>query len=161
MKVTSIFILLFLAIFANQTSLFAQSFTIDSSKKTIDISGNFNKSEIQINAVEKQPEFPGGKKAWQDFLSSNINVAIPFSNKALVGNYKVMIRFIIGNDGKLRDVGADTNCGYGMESEVIRCIKKSVDWIPAETSSKQKVGFTMRTIVTFIVKQNDISVSFQ
>lgn len=160
MKIISI-VLLLLAIFKNPSSLFGQSIIIDSSKKIIDISGDLNKSEIQLNAVQKRPEFPGGKKAWQNFLRSNIDLKVPFTNKAIPGTYKTMIRFIISSDGKLRDIGADTNCGYGMESEVIRCIKKSVDWIPAETSSNKKVSFTMRTIVIFIVKQNDITIAFQ
>ena len=72
-----------------------------------------------------------------------------------------MIRFIIGSNGKLREIGADSNCGFGMETEVIRCITKSADWIPAETSSGKKVSFTMRTVVIFIVKQNDVTVKFQ
>ncbi len=71
-----------------------------------------------------------------------------------------MVRFIVGSDGKLRGIGADSNCGYGMESEVIRCIKKSAEWIPAETNSGRKVSFTLRTVVTFIVKQNDVLIRF-
>ena len=150
-----------LAFSASPIEVFAQTFTIDSSKKSIDISGDFNDAEMHINSVEKHPEFKGGKKAWQDFLRSNINIKVPFENKAIPGNYKVMIRFIIGSDGKLRDIGADSNCGYGMESEVIRIIKKSDAWIPAETKSGKKVSFTMRTIVIFNVKKNDIAISFQ
>jgi hypothetical protein len=139
----------------------AQQFTVDSSKKAIDISGNFNGAEINLPAVKKQPEFPGGKKAWREFLLSNINIKIPFSNKAVPGIYKVMIRFIIDENGKLQGIGAESNCGYGLESEVIRCINKSPNWVPAETNSGKKINFTLRTIVTFTVKQNDIVISFQ
>ena len=144
-----------------QTSVRAQQLIIDSSRKSVDISGNFNTAEISLPAVKKPPEFPGGKKAWREFLLSNINIKIPFSNKAVPGIYKVMIRFLINHDGKLLETGAGSNCGYGMESEVIRCINKSPDWIPAETSSGRKVNFILRTIVVFNVKQNDIVISFQ
>jgi hypothetical protein len=161
MKVISINIFLLLAITGTPALLYPQSFTVDSAKKSIDFSGDFGDAEIHLSAVKKLPSFSGGKKAWQNFLRSNINIAVPFSNKAIPGTYKVMIRFFVGSDGKLRNIGADTNCGYGMETELIRCIKTSADWIPAETSSGKKVSFTMRTAVTFIVKQNDVSISFE
>jgi hypothetical protein len=161
MKVTAIIILLLLAIAGATAPVYAQSFTVDSAKKSVDFSGDFGDAEIQLSAVKKLPAFSGGKKAWQDFLRSNINIAVPFSNKAIPGTYKLLLRFMVRSNGKLSDIGADTNCGYGMESEVIRCIKKSADWIPAETSSGRKVSFTIRTAVTFIVKQNDVSISFE
>ena len=162
MRLAPVFISLMLIIVLAPATIHAQSYTVtnDSSKRSIDISGQYNGAEIQLPAVKKQPEFPGGKKAWHDFLRANINVAVPFANKANPGTYKVMIRFIVGNDGKLSGIGAETNFGYGMETEVIRCIKKSNEWIPAETSSGKKVRFTLRTIVIFNVKQNDITISF-
>lgn len=160
-----LFSIIFLFVFANVAippALHAQSFTVsnDSSEKTIDIAGQFNNASVQLPAVKKQPVFSGGKKAWQDFLRANINIAVPFANKAIPGSYQVLIRFIVGSDGKLTGIGADSNCGYGMESEVIRCIKKSSAWIPAETSSGKKVSFTLRQVVIFTVKQNDVVISF-
>ncbi len=160
MKLASTFILFVLASLGITTVTYSQSFTIDSSQKFIEIDGKFNGAEVNLPAVKKRPQFLGGKKVWQDFLRSNINITVPIANKAIPGVYKVMIRFIVGSDGKLKGVGADSNCGYGMESEVIRCVKISPDWIPAETSSGEKVGFTLRTIVTFTVKQNDVVITF-
>ena len=161
MKVASIAFLFIMAFAGTPAVLRAQNITVDTSAKVIDISPEFKDVELHINAVNKMPEFRGGKKAWQDFLRSNINVAVPFSNNAKPGTYQVMIRFIIGSNGKLREIGAETNCGYGIEKEVIRCINKSPDWIPAETSNSKKVSFTMRTALKFVVKQNDVTVSFQ
>jgi hypothetical protein len=132
----------------------------DSSKKAVDFSGQANNAEIQLPSVKNQPEYPGGRKAWQDFLRSNINIAVPFANKAIQGNHLVMIRFIVGSDGKVSGVGSDSNCGYGMESEVIRCIQKSPEWIPAETASGKQVRFILRQLVSFNVKANDIGISF-
>ncbi len=161
-KVTAKYIVLVVAVLGISPMLYAQRVTIatDSAKKTVDFSGNANNAEIQLPSVEKRPEFPGGKKAWQDFLRQNINISVPFSNKALPGNYTVMIRFIVGNNGKLTEIGADSNCGYGMESEVIRCIQNSADWIPAETTSGKKVRFILRQQVNFQVTKNDIVIAF-
>jgi hypothetical protein len=161
MKLASIIMLIFV-LTGVTFSLHAQSFTIanDSGRNSIDISGSFNGAEVNLPAVKKLPQFNGGKKAWQEFLRSNINIKVPFVNKAVPGIYKVMIRYIVGSNGKLSGIGADSNCGYGMESEVIRCINKSPDWTPAETSSGDKVSFTLRTIVIFTVKPNDVIISF-
>ena len=158
MKISAILVVSF---FLSASGTNAQTFTIDTSKKTIDISEQPNGVEIHLPGVTKKPDFPGGKPAWQSFLRSNIDIKVPFNNKALPGIYKVMIRFIVNSDGKLREVGADTNCGYGMEGEVIRCIKKSVDWIPAETNSGKKVSFTLRQIVIFTVKKDNVQISFK
>lgn len=149
-----------MTVVVNPTVLHAQAYALDSSNKSIDVFGSFNDAEIHLSVAKKQPEFLGGKKAWHDFLRSNINIKIPFSNKAPIGTYKVMIRFIVGSDGKLRGIGADSNCGYGMESEVIRCINKSNKWMPAETNSGKKVSFTLRTVVIFVVKQNEVLIQF-
>ncbi len=160
MKSTFTIIVLISAIIAAPALLQAQVLTIDSKNK-IDIADQLKDVEVQLPAVKSRPEFPGGKPAWQKFLLSQIDIKVPFANKAVPGIYSTMVRFIVGSDGKLRDIGADSNCGYGMEAEVIRCIKKSNLWIPAETNSGKKVSFIMRTIVIFTVKQNDVAVSFQ
>lgn len=135
------------------------SYTVDSAKN-INVIGDFNGAEIHLPTAKKLPAFPGGSKAWQDFIRSNINIAIPFKNKAVPGQYKVMVRFIVRSDGTLSAIGADSNSGYGMEAEVIRCIRKSINWIPAETSNGQKVSFLVRAVVIFTVKLNDVIISF-
>ena len=68
--------------------------------------------------------------------------------------------FIVDDHGKMHAIGADFNCGYGMETEIIRCVKKSSDWIPAETESGKKVASTVRTAVIFTVKRSDVTISF-
>jgi hypothetical protein len=162
MKLASIIVLIFVLTEVS-FSVHAQSFTIanDSGRNSVDISGPFNGAEVNLPAVKKLPQFYGGKKSWQEFLRSNINIKVPFVNKAIPDIYKVMVRFIVGSNGKLWGIGADSNCGYGMESEVIRCVNKSPDWTPAETSSGDKVSFTLRTIVIFTVKPNDVIISFE
>ena len=133
----------------------------DSFTTARNLSAIFNNAEIHLQKVKKGPEFPGGKMEWQDYLRKNINLSVPFSNRPAPGIYKTMIRFIVGYNGKLRDIGADTNCGFGMEAEVIRCVHKSPDWLPAETNSGEKVSFTLRQVVTFNVKLDNIELSFK
>ena len=82
MKLTLKIILLVLTTIGSSIKTNAQIIVLpnDSSLKSIDVSGQFNNAEIHLPGVKKQPEFSGGKKAWQDFLRSNINITIPFTN---------------------------------------------------------------------------------
>ncbi len=162
MKFLLIAPVLVLISFACSIDCIAQNLIIstDSSTLLLDVTGDFNKAEIQLPALHKKPDFPGGRKAWQNFLSANFNISAPFANRVFPGTYRVMIRFIINAEGKIMDAGAETNCGYGLETETIRCIKKSPEWIPAETASGHKVAFTLRQFVIFKVSQNNIELIF-
>ena len=79
-------------------------------------------------------------------------------NEAIPGTYNVSIRFTVGKDGMFQNIGTESACGYGMEDEIIRCLKLSPKWKPAQTSNKEIVSFTTRQIVIFKVKVNDISI---
>ena len=101
--------------------------------------------------VEKEAYFTGGESAWAKFLTKNINPDIPIKKNAPPGNYTVIIQFIVNKNGTL-DVEALTNFGYGMEEEVVRAIKKSPLWIPAEQDGK-KVRAYRKQPVTFSVPE--------
>ncbi len=132
----------------------------DSADSSVNIPAPPTRGELHLTGVKKKPDFPGGKKAWHDFLRQHIDIRVPFANRAPPGVHQVMIRFIVGSDGKLRDIGADSNVGYGLESEVIRCFKKSQAWIPAEINDGTKVAFTLRQIITFTITNQDIIIRF-
>jgi hypothetical protein len=100
-------------------------------------------------------QFSGGKTAWKQFLLANINVVVPLIKHAPTGNYLVRVRYVVDKSGALRDFGAESNCGYGMEDELIRCLKTSPAWVPANLEKGIKVSTTMRQFVTFRVKGYD------
>jgi hypothetical protein len=132
----------------------------DSLQKAVSQGNPFSGAEIHLSEVNKKPAFPGGKKAWHDFIRSQVNLPVLFSKNPPAGNYPVIVRIIVNSDGKLREIGAVSNVGYGMEAEFIRCIRKSPDWIPAETVNGKKVSFTLHVSVTFKVKTGDIELAF-
>ena len=116
------------------------------------LSEYFNKAEVVLGKVKYPPEFPGGKAAWSAFLKSNIDISKPLKNKALPGTFVVSVRYTVGKDGSLKNIGAETGCGYGMEDEVIRCLKLSPAWLPAQTADKEIVNFATRQLVIFKIK---------
>ncbi len=91
-----------------------------------DENGNIIKDFI----VLKEAEFPGGSEAWINYIMENIKIRTATRKHAPAGNYEVRIRFIIDKDGSVTEVSPVSNCGFGMEEEVIRVIKKSPKWNP-------------------------------
>lgn len=136
------------------------SIVIDSVNQSniVDYQGDANGAEIHLISVAKKPEYPGGKTAWKKYLYNTIDKSIPFRNKAIPNTYYVNIRFTVSNNGQLKDIGAESACGYGMDAEVLKRVKESNGWIPARTISGKVAAFTLRTIVKFIVMEKDVKV---
>ncbi len=103
--------------------------------------------------VQQEASFPGGQEGWAEFLQKTMKSNVAKKNKAPVGRYQVIARFIVDTDGKLSDIECETIHGYGFEEEVIRVLKKSPDWIPAKINGKPVRAYR-RQPVTFLVEQN-------
>ena len=56
---------------------------------------------------------------------------MPVDSGAKAGTYTVIAQFIVHKDGSISDPKTLTNHGHGMESEVLRVMKRSPNWIPA------------------------------
>ena len=89
-----------------------------------DVNGN----KIEDFIFSQEASFKEGQADWETYLAENVKTKVPIKNGAPIGSYKVIIRFIVGKNGKVEDVLAETNYGYGMEEEVIRAFKKSPKW---------------------------------
>lgn len=103
--------------------------------------------------VEVEAAFPGGESAWRRYLQNNLNANAPVDNNAPEGTYTVVIRFIVGRDGSISDVAAETNHGYGMEQEALKIIKKGPKWTPAIQNGRN-VNAYRRQPITFVVQEN-------
>ncbi len=103
--------------------------------------------------VEVEAAFPGGESAWRRYLQNNLNANAPIENGAPEGTYQVVVRFIVGRDGAISDVQAETNHGYGMEQEAVKIIKKGPKWTPAIQNGRN-VNAYRRQPITFVVQEN-------
>jgi len=101
---------------------------------------------------EREASFAGGNAAWAKYLQKNLNANIPVQNRAPRGVYQVIVKFIVNKDGRISDIRAETNYGYGMEKEVIRILKKGPDWEPAVQYGR-KVNAYRRQPITFVVEE--------
>lgn len=105
-------------------------------------------------SVQKEASFPGGMPAWIRFLQTNLNGDVPVSNGAPEGMYTVIISFLVDKEGKISEVRAVNDPGYGVAEEAIRVIKKSKVWIPAE-SNNHKVIYRQSQKITFMVGESE------
>ena len=80
---------------------------------------------------ERPAEFPGGIRAWQIYLERHLNIHIPYDNKAPNGKYIVYVTFVINEDGRVTDVAAENDPGYGTKEEAERVIRTAPKWEPA------------------------------
>ena len=140
-------------------NLFSQiTSTTSTSLNDSSVSKYFKGADVVITKTAKPATFSTDKDAWSIYLKSKLNTAVPLINKAVPGTYQVIIRFIVGKDSSLRNFDALSNCGYGLENEVIRCLKQCPKWNPALTSDGLKVSTVINQVVTFIIKGDKVNI---
>ncbi|MUV02747.1 hypothetical protein GN157_03415 [Flavobacterium rakeshii] len=96
--------------------------------------------------LTKRPEFPGGIQAFYNLINRKFII----HEKIPPGKYKVMIAFVINEDGTLSDVKTTNDPGYGISAEVLK-IFKSIDekWMPAEIDGKAvKTNYSLPFTIT-------------
>lgn len=88
---------------------------------------------IYTARLSVQPEFPGGIKAFQDFIYSHFRMrGIDKEIEA-----KIHVSFIIERDGTLSNIKALKNDPYGLGTEAVRVIKTSAKkWKPGEVNGR-------------------------
>lgn len=101
--------------------------------------------------VEVEAAFPGGDVKWRQYLTNNLRADVPIENQAPEGTYTTVIQFVVDKEGKISDVRAMTNHGYGMEQEAIRVIQKGPNWTPAIQNGRQVKAYRKQPI-TFQVQ---------
>lgn len=84
--------------------------------------------------AEQMPEYEGGDDARMSFLQKNLN----YPPLARENGYeaKVQIQFVVGVDGKIFEVKALTNKGWGLEEEAMRVVRMMPSWKPGKQNGK-------------------------
>ena len=106
------------------------------------------------NQVEQEAKFPGGVNGWRTYLENNLKPDVPAKNNAPTGTYTVTISFLVDENGKVSEVKAIKDPGYGTAAEAVRVIAKGPDWIPG-TQDGHKVIYRQKQNITFqLTKMN-------
>ena len=89
-----------------------------------------------FGAVEILPHFPGGEKAFDDFLNKNLHVPKNTSGR-------VIASFVVEKDGSLTDIKVLRRLSEEADAETIRVLKVSPKWQPG-----MQLGKAVRTAYT-------------
>ena len=96
---------------------------------------NNEKSKNTIfNVVDVLPSFPGGVKAFGDYLVKNIKYPAVDKKNKLEG--KVFIQFVVERDGSLSNVQSVRSPSKAMSDEAVRVLKGSPKWNPGSMNNK-------------------------
>jgi TonB family protein len=96
------------------------------------------------SAQDKAPEFPGGHKAWAEYLQKNLKYPEEAKSNNIQG--RVIAGFIVDKDGSLQDIKVLRGIGGGADEEAVRVLALSPKWIPGA-----KNGKTVRMALTLPV----------
>ncbi|MDP9079546.1 MAG: TonB family protein [Bacteroidota bacterium] len=94
-----------------------------------DVSGN----EIPI-PMSKIPEFPGGNRFFDTYLTRKVVYPEAAKRKGTQGN--VLVSFFVETDGTIKDVEVLRGIGDGCDEEAVRLLKNSPKWSPAIKNNK-------------------------
>jgi periplasmic protein TonB len=103
--------------------------------------------------VQIEASFVGGAAAWKKYLERNLNSELPANNGAATGKYSVVVSFVVDKTGRLSDIKAENNPGFGTAEEAIRIIQKSPNWNPANQNGRT-VAYRAKQVITFVVTED-------
>jgi protein TonB len=124
---------------------------VDEGKKVVEEKKDDDENKV-FEKVEVEASFKGGEKEWRRYLERNLDPNTPVENGAPAGSYTVVVQFIVDKEGKISDVRAVTNHGYGMEEEATKIIRKGPNWVPAVQNGRNVKAYRKQPI-TFVVSE--------
>lgn len=87
----------------------------------------------QQASIKQHPQFPGGIKAWKQFLTRNLKFPPDDGTDYAT---TVFVSFVVEKDGKLTNIKASKNICPKCNDEAVRVIKLSPSWLPAKLHGK-------------------------
>jgi len=122
--------------------VFSASATGKASGSVIAIDTVKKNNEKIFYEVEKVPEFPGGLRAFGEFLGKNIKYPAEARKKAIQG--RVIISFVVEKNGSLTNIHVIRAIGGGCDEESVRVLKLSPNWEPGiQNGKKVRVSYSV------------------
>ena len=84
--------------------------------------------------VEQLPEFPGGKKAFIQYLNENLVYPKSAFERKIEG--KVVVSFVVEADGSITNVKVANSVDEDLDKEAVRVVKNMPKWIPGKHKGK-------------------------
>ena len=94
----------------------------------------FTPDTTVYTVVEKQPEFPGGRQALENYLMATVRYPSEAKKAGVKG--RVFTSFIVEPDGQITHVQLLRGLGYGCDEEAIRLVQNMPCWKPGGQSGR-------------------------
>ncbi len=106
---------------------------------------NARNDSATFKFVEVMPEFPGGENALIKFLSANIHYPQFEYRNEIQG--KVIVKFVVTEDGSIQDITTAQPLSPGLDEEAIRVVSMSPKWTPGlEKGKPVKVQYMLPVV---------------
>ncbi|HEY0652004.1 MAG TPA: energy transducer TonB [Chryseosolibacter sp.] len=103
----------------------------------ITINGSAQQStDIVYTKVDVEPEFPGGMKALGKYVDGGKNHKYPKEARRNKVEGKVVVKFIINEDGSCSNFEVVQGIGSGCDEAAVEAFKKMPKWNPALVNGK-------------------------
>ena len=97
--------------------------------------------------VEKMPQFPGGEKAINEFISKTLQYPVIAQENGIQG--QVVCSFIINQDGSVTDAEVISGVDPSLDREALRIVSAMPKWTPGTQRGKAvRVKYTMPVTFT-------------
>lgn len=102
--------------------------------------------EEPIDNPDVEPQFPGGMQRLRTFLENNLSNPKDMEEGEKV---RVVMKFVVGYDGKLKAFETVQDGGEEFNKEVMRVLKRMPAWIPGKAKGQNvSVFFTLPVVFT-------------
>ncbi|MBX0290508.1 energy transducer TonB [Hymenobacter sp. HSC-4F20] len=100
---------------------------------------------VVYHTAEEMPVFPGGAEGLQKFLRKELRYPDEALRRGVSG--KVYVRFIITEEGRIRDAEIAKGLGAGLDEEALRLVRIMPWWSPGKIAGRPVwVAYTMPII---------------
>ncbi len=113
--------------------------------ETVDGKKVIKETEV-LSVVETMPEFPGGMKAFMNYLGSNIKYPKSAQKAGVEG--RVIVQFVVSKTGEIVKPEVVRSVDAALDAEAIRVISSMPNWKPGEQEGK-KVNVKYTVPVSF------------
>lgn len=120
--------------YALSIPLVALAFVAVSPRVALSLPAEQQPPVYDLGTVQVQPEFPGGMEAMYAFLKETVHYPDSALKEKVQG--KVYVEFIVGADGKVRDVGLRRGVREDLNKEALRAVSSMPDWSPGKMDGK-------------------------
>ena len=84
--------------------------------------------------VESMPEFPGGNETMYKFIQKNVMYPDSARNHDISG--RVVVTFVVNEDGSLTDIKVKRSVSWDIDKEALRVVKLLPKFIPGKQQGK-------------------------